>query len=96
MNLEPLFEPGDHVTFRAMLRVQEEGGGPPCRLVVVAGRVYWDQSGHSISYYCRGFASGKHKWHEQDFAHGQPKANGLLLIQQQELVAYPAPADGDE
>ena len=84
------FTPGEHVTLSAMVEV-EATEGPPQILVICYVRAEWVTGDcPAVRYYCRALVSGK--WRpEQRFFPGKELINGLLLLDEAELIAYSRP-----
>ena len=86
------FQPGDLVTLRAMTQVPSEG--KPQILAVVFVRADWSvalDSWVDVRYYGRALCESKSwsfKEGRQSFYGGQTLTNGLVLVEEQELVRY--------
>lgn len=88
--VEYKFQPGDLVTLKAMIEVGEAEGKPQI-LAVARVRVGWGANDEpSVMYYvrvlCRARIWSTEK--SQEFMGGVRLANGWILIDESELVAY--------
>ena len=80
------FAIGETVTLNSMLAMQKTQGSPRV-FVVRYVRAIQTAAAVDISYYCRALASSR--WRdEQAMLSGEATLNGLVLLDEDELVAY--------
>lgn len=89
------FEIDDLVTLKAMLHPLSEKLGKPQRLSVVFRRVDFAKGNQDVRYYCRALHDDRWVTGYQTFYRGETLVNGLMLLEEVELAAYPEPTEAE-